>query len=143
MIDAEVYLGKLLLRDAEASLEPEDELFIAPDIDVDQLSEFPALIWNITGDGQIANGDGLWTFTLNVIFFAEGMDAAKKWARFGYDLVHFWDDRSDLTELEVDGEPVWVSFVEDIDLPTRQASADIDGRNVTQYSGSFALALRG
>lgn len=142
MIDAEVYLAKLLARDVEATLEPGEEVFIAPDIDIAELRIRPALLWTLIGDGQVANGDGLWRYTLTLSIYGEGMDAAKRWARFFYNLVHHWDDRADLTELEVDGDTIWVSTVEDIDLPTRQASADIDGRNVTQYVGSFDLALR-
>lgn len=142
MIDAEVYLATLIQRDTEEDLEPDEEVFIAPDLDVNQLAQMPALLWTLTGDGQVANGDGLWSYTLTLSVYAEGMDAAKKWARFFYNLVHYWDEHTELTELEVDGDTLWVSTVEDIDLPTRQSSADIDGRNVTQYVGSFALALR-
>lgn len=142
MIDAEVYLATLLARDAEEDFDPGDVVLIAPDIDVDELAELPAVLWTLTGDGQTANADGLWSYTLNLSIFAEGMDAAKKWARFFYKLVHYWNDNPALTELVVDGDTIWVSTLDDIDLPTRQSSASIAGRNVTQYVGSFALALR-
>lgn len=142
MIDAEVYLQTLIVRDTEEDLDPGEVVTIAPDIDVDQLEKMPALLWTLTGDGQVANGDGLWSYTLTLSVYGEGMDEAKRWARFFYKLVHYWDENPALTKLTVDGDPIWVSTLEDIDLPTRQSSADIDGRNVTQYVGSFALALR-
>lgn len=145
MIDAEVYLQTILVRDTEEDLEPGDgEIAIAPDLDVDELNgNYPALLWTITGDGQAANGNGLWSYTLTLSVYAEGMDQAKKWAKFFYNLVHYWDERDDLTEIDLpDGDTIWVSGVGDIDVPTRQSSADIRGRHIVQYVGSYALALR-
>lgn len=142
MIDAEVYLHQLLVRDVQEQLEEDETLAIAPDIDVNQLAHLPAVLFTVTGDGQVANGPGLWSFTLTLSVFGEGMDQAKRFARLLYDVVHHWDDRPDLTPISIDGENTWVSELDDIDLFSRLSSADIDGRNVTQYVGSFALALR-
>jgi hypothetical protein len=144
VIDAEVYLQTIIVRDTEEDLDPEDgDIAIAPDLDVDELAgNYPALLWTLTGDGQVSNGEGLWTYTLTLSDYAEGMDKAKKWARWFYKLVHYWDEHPELTELEIDGDTIWVAGVEDIDVPTRQSSADVDGRHIVQYVGSYALALR-
>lgn len=141
MIDGEAFLSKLIPRDVEA-LDLDEDVSIAPDIDVDQLEHLPAILFTLIGDGQVANGDGLWNFILTLSTFGEGMDQAKRFARIGYDIAHAWNGNSAATVIDVDGEPTWVSDVSDIDVPSRLAAAQIPGRNVVQYVGSFGLALR-
>lgn len=143
MLDAEVYINRLMLRDVEALADTfEETLLVAPDIDVNELDELPAILFTLTGDGQVANGDGLWSFILTLSTFGYGMDQAKQFAKLGYDIVHAWDQGGPGTVIEIDDEETWVSSVDDIDLPSRLPSALIAGRNVVQYVGSFALALR-
>lgn len=140
MIDAEVYLNLLLTRDYAALGVDADT--ITPDLDVDELDRLPAVTWNVVGAGQVANGGGLWSFILNMNFFGDGMDEAKASAKTGYDLVHGWDNDPTVTVLPVDGADTWVSALADQDIPTRLGRAVIDGRNVVQYAGSFAIDLR-
>jgi hypothetical protein len=144
VIDAEVYLHQLLTRDyAALSPQPSPAPFVGPGLDVGELDHLPSVIWHVTGSGQTANGDGLWLYTLSVNVFGNGMDDAKAAMKTFYDVVHAWDANPASTVLDVDGSPVWVSSLEDNDLPSRFPSADIPGRNVVQYGGSFPLALRG
>jgi hypothetical protein len=141
VIDAEVYFHQLLVRDI-AALDLEDDVAIAPTIDIDQMEDFPSILFEYSGDGQSANGPGLWGFTLTLSVFADGMDPAKALTRALYDVVRAWDADPASTVLAVDGERIWISSADDVDLFSRIASAQIAGRNVTQYVGSFALALR-
>ncbi len=144
MIDAEVYMDRLLTQSYDALAPQSDPRpSIKPDVDVDQLDDLPAIVWHLTGSGQTANGDGLWDYSLTVNIFGDGMDQAKAAMKTLYDVVHAWNDFPARTVIDIDGEPVWVSSVEDNDLPSRFPSAVIDGRHVVQYSGIFPLALRG
>jgi len=141
MIDAEAYLYELFTRDIEDAGFDED-VTVAADIDVQVMDELPYWTFSVIGDGQQSNGDDLWSYTLTVSVFAEGMDATKNSARAMYDLVHAWDTDPGATQLTTGGDTIWVSSLDDIDLPSRLASAEIAGRNITQYTGSFGLALR-
>jgi hypothetical protein len=146
VIDAEVYMGLLLKQGYDAiSPQPVPRPYVAPGFSTDELDpgHFPAIIWHLTGSGQSSNGPGLWLYSLSVNIFGDGMDEAKGVMRTFYDLVHSWNDDPAGTVITVDGSPVWVSSVDDNDLPSRFPSADIPGRNVVQYGGVFPLALRG
>jgi hypothetical protein len=142
VIDAEVYIHDLIEQSMTATAPPSD-LWVAPDIDVDTLEELPALTWNLSGDSSTANGPGLWNYVLNVSIFGDGMDQAKQFAKYVDAMVQSWDVDPLATAIEVDGSDVACAGVDDVQLPARQATADIGGRLVVQYVGIYALALRG
>lgn len=142
MIDAEAYIGQINLRDFEALRDDLDMPHVAPDIDTETLEEIPAIIWNLSGDGQQADGPGMWTFVLSYNIFGDGMDQAKAYARLTDRVANSWFADPWPTALEVDGDRIVISGGETIDLPTRTAQSIIDGRNVVQYSGSYAIMLR-
>lgn len=139
MIDADQYVYQLLAG-AAAAVTPTPT--VAADMDVDLIDELPFWSFTVTGDGQIANGPGLWTFQLLMNFFADGRDACFATASAAYQIVHGWDDDPAQTVLDIEGVQVWVSELTDIDVPSRTASVQIDGRDLVQFTGSFALALR-
>lgn len=144
MIDAEMYMGKLIEQSYDAlDPQPTPRPKISPDVGLHELADFPAIVWHLTGSGQTANGEGLWLFNLTVNIFGIGMDAAKDAAKHLYDVVHAWNENPAFTVIQVDGEPMWVSQLDDNDIPSRVAAADIPGRNVVQYSGVYPIALRG
>jgi hypothetical protein len=143
VIDAEVYFKQLLDRDAtDLQLDDSEETWVAPDLDIEFLERIPALTWNVSGDGQTSNSEGLWTYIFNINCFGIGLDQAKALARAGYDVVHGWGTDPASSRFVVDGDAIFVLEVQDIDLPSRVAKAMIDGRSVVQYSGTFAIALR-
>jgi hypothetical protein len=141
VIDPEAYFYQLLLRDV-AALDLEHDVAIAPTIDIDQLEHLPSILFDYTSDGQSANGPGLWGFTLTLTVFGNGLDATKALVRQLYDLVQRWGEGGGHTALDIDEDRIWITSLEDSDLFTRTQSVLIAGRNVTQYVGSFALALR-
>lgn len=144
MIDAEVYMGMLIKQSYDAlDPQPIPRPKITPDVDMREVDALPQIVWSVTGSGQTGNGDGLWFYTLHALVFGDGMDQAKAAMKTFYDIAHAWDADPASTVIDVDGCPVWLSFLEDEDLPSRFPSADIPGRNVVQYGGSFPLALRG
>jgi hypothetical protein len=109
---------------------------------LNELGDLPHVSWHLTGSGETSNGDGLWLYNLTVNIFGNGMDQAKAAANLLYDVVHAWNDNSAATVISVDGEPMWVAWLNDNDIPSRVAAADIPGRNVVQYSGSYPIGLR-
>lgn len=133
MIDPELLVFTLL----EAG--KPDGWTIEPETDSESLDDLPLLTFNIIGDGQSSNGPGLYTVTLDLSVFTEGIDAAKAGAGVFYDLVHQWDENP-ITSI-VDGVG-WVQSVDDISLFSRMGTPEVTGHNVSQYAGSFALALR-
>lgn len=144
MIDAEMYMGKLLKQSYDAlDPQPMPRPNITPDVDMREVKNLPQIVWSLTGSGQTGNGEGLWFYTLHLLSFGDGMDQAKAAMKSFYDIVHAWDANPASTVIDVDGSPVCVAWLEDEDLPSRFPSADIPGRNVVQYGGSFPLALRG
>lgn len=145
MIDAEQYLGLLWEQSFTADpldLDPPVDLWVAPDIDVDQLDHLPALTWNITGDGEAADGPNADGFILNVSIFGDGMDQAKATAIHVDEVAMKWFDDPWATAATFDNHSVVVATGERIDTPTRLPAAEINGRLVVQYSGSYRLLLR-
>lgn len=133
MIDPEQLLFTLLKAGAPAGTK------VAPESDSESLGQLPLWTFNIIGDGQTSNGPGLYEITLDISVFAEGIDTAKAGAKAAYDLVWSWAD-DPLSAIVPDVG--WVSDVADISLFSRMGTPEITGRNVSQYAGSFALALR-
>lgn len=139
MIDAEQYIYQLVTRDALAlDVSPT----VASDLDVDTIDELPFWGFTVTGDGQVANGPGLWTFQLSWNVFAEGRDAAFASAAQLYALHHAWMEDPSTTVLEIEDQPIWVAELEDIDIFSRTARSVINGRDIVQFTGTFALAIR-
>jgi len=151
VIDVEVYLNLLLQQSIQAAFDADEfdptlipaRPWCAPDIDVEILSKVPAVTWNITSDGEVANGPGLWNFLLNLNLFGVGMDQAKELTRVLHGIAVGWDDDTTSTVIAVDGNNVWLSSVDtDRDIPTRLPAAIIDGRQIVQYSGSYGIGVR-
>ncbi len=137
MINAERLISLLLQAGAAATEGGAVE--IMPTNDVDQLEALPCWIFNVIGDGQVSNGRGIWTCVLTIVITAESLDEALSSAKRAYDVVWSWANDPAATVVPGEG---WVGGVDDIDMPSRLASANIPGSNITQYSGSWALTLR-
>lgn len=143
MIDIEQYID-LLWAQSLTAMPFEEEIWVAPDIDVDTVSDhIPALTWNIQGDGEIQDVEGTYGVILNVNILGYGMDQAKAVAGHVDDVAMEWFEDPAPTRIDVDGSPVVVSLGDRQDLPTRIAQAEVDGRNLVQYSGSYRLLIRG
>lgn len=143
MIDADAYVGTLFKNSLNAVSPAPDPLpNIRPDFDPEALT-LPAVRWNIVGDGNLANGVGLHNYRLDVVIIGAGMDQAKAAMRLLHDLVHGWDEAPAGTLLTVAGDTISVASLEDDVLPSRDSAAEIPGRDLVQYSGAYALALRG
>lgn len=141
MIDTEQYIYQLVRRDIVArQVDPVPT--VAADLDVDTISEMPFWSFTLIGDGQIANGPGLWTYQVTWNVFAEGRDATFSSAADLYELHQGWAADSEGTVLVVDGQPIWLHSLEDVDLFSRTGAAVVDGRDIVQFSGTFALAIR-
>jgi len=132
MVDAEQLIYFLLRRDVPA------EFAVTSEIDVDSTDNLPLVTFAIGGDGQSDNGPGLWHIVLDINVFGAGRGPAYDSALTVYDAVSAWNDSAPAVLPGVG----WVHSVNDVSLFSRLASANINGRNVTQYSGSFALAVR-
>ncbi|GIT80181.1 hypothetical protein LLS1_18500 [Leifsonia sp. LS1] len=133
MIDGERLVYELL----QAAAPPGTQ--VLPESDLDVLGELPVWMFHTDSDGQSENGPGLWSFTLDVNVFGNGIDAAKQQARLCYDAIWSWMDDPAATVIDGVG---WVSEVEDMSLFSRAGTPALTGRGVSQYAGSFALALR-
>lgn len=133
MIDAELLIYTLLMAGA-----PEGTT-VLPETDSETLGDLPIWTFYTIGDGQTANGPGMYDVALELSVFAEGIDAAKGGATILYDLVHSWDTNPASAVVPDVG---WVQSVDDNSLFSRVAAPELTGSNVSQYAGSFALALR-
>jgi hypothetical protein len=112
---------------------------IVPETDTDALGELPLWQFNVLGDGQTGNSEGIWDVVLDINVFAAGIDAAKAEAKAAYQTVWSW--HADPRSAVVDGVG-WVSDVADISMFSRAGTPDLTGHNVSQYAGSFGLTLR-
>lgn len=132
MIDPDLLIYLLLDRAAPTGTR------ITPETDTEVLGELPLWQYHLIGDGQVSNGPGLYTVTLDLSVFAEGLDAARAQARVAYDIVHAWENPA----VSIVPDVGWVSSVDDVSLFSLQGTPEITGRQVSQYAGSFDLALR-
>jgi hypothetical protein len=112
---------------------------VTAETDSEVLGDLPLWTFSVIGDGQAANGPGLWSINLDVSVFALGLDAAKAAAGVAYDGIHRWGTDPASSIVPALG---WVAAVDDNSLFSLQGSPEITGLHVSQYAGSFALALR-
>lgn len=132
LIDDEQLIYKLLQTTA-----PEGSTVIA-DLDVDSIEDLPCITFVVTGEGQTGNGPGLWDATLLVNVFADD-DTAFTVCKALYRGIHLWE-HPDHGFIEGIGA---VEEVGDVSKFSRLVSGvQMIGKSVTQYSGTFGLALR-
>jgi hypothetical protein len=112
---------------------------ITPETDSESIGDLPLWTYNLIGDGQVGNGPGLYQFALDISVFAEGLDAAKAESDLVYDGVHGWDTNPLSAVVPGVG---WVQDVSDNSFFSLVGVPQLTGRLVSQYAGSFALALR-
>lgn len=132
LIDDELIIFTLLKRDLP------DSVTIAAELDVDSIDHLPFVTFSVRGGDQVGNGPGLWNVPVTFRVFAEGQDSTWELCRDLFTIVHEWatPGASTLTGLG------HVSAVDDVSKFSRDATVDIQGKNVTQYSGSFDLLIR-
>lgn len=128
MIDAESLIRSLLIRDTDATVYAEQDTS-----DTDPLT-LPAVVWDLTVDGQTGNGDGLWSGMLGLRVIAVP-DEAFSTASDLYDAVHGWPADS-----TVDG--AWVTYVRDVQTVNRPQSTNTVGKGVSLYQMSFTIIIR-
>lgn len=130
MIDYETLIDTLIRRDSTAAS-------IGGEYDTDLLRTMPALVYRITGDGQQANADGLWTVTLAVYVNGAPADAWRVVSEI-YDAVRAWPaPRSTGVVVGVG----YVHLVTDVDMPSRQPTSPEGGNTGVQYQASWTLLL--
>lgn len=134
MINAELLVATLLTPKATAM-----GARVVPETDTESLGQMPLWQFNLLGDGQNGNGQGIYAITLDLSVFAVGIDAAIAQATAAYDAVWGWD--SDPLTAVVDGVG-WVQQVDDISFFSRMGTPEMTGALVRQYAGSFGLSLR-
>ncbi len=132
MIDADLLVYTLLKAAAPNGVR------VPPETDTDVLGDLPLWQFNLIGEGQVNNGPGLYTYTLDISVFAEGLDAARAQARAAYDVVHRWENPAAAIVPGVG----WVAGISDVSIFSLQGTPEITGRQVSQFAGSFDLALR-
>lgn len=132
MIDADLLVYTLLAASAPEGVR------VTPETDTEVLGDLPLWQFNLIGEGQVDNGPGLYSYTLDVSVFAEGLDVTRVQARLAYDLVHRWENPATAIVPGVG----WVSDIRDVSIFSLQGTPQITGRQVSQYAGSFDLALR-
>lgn len=139
LIDDEVLVYQLLLRDLTAQTEIPG-VTVSASVDVDEQAgiTLPFVSFSLAGDGQLANGAGLWDSVLDVSCIANGMDAAKALARLVYRIVHAWSIPG---TAHVPGIGAIVE-VGDVSRFSRQPSARLPDSLLVEYDGSFAIQLQ-
>lgn len=130
LIDDERLVFQLLRRDLPPGV------MVAAELDVEAWDELPFVTFITAGDSS-GNGPGLWECSLTLNIFGEG-EAAFALAQEVYQAVHSWD-MPGVAVLPGIGS---VEAVADVSKPSRTASVSIGGKNTTQYSAIFRLALR-
>lgn len=130
MIDYETLLDTLIRRDSTAAS-------IGSEYDTDLVRTLPALVYRLTGDGQQANADGLWTVTLTAYVHGAPADAWRIVSEL-YDAVHAWPAP---TSTGVVAGVGYVHLVTDVDMPSRQPTSPEGGNTGVQYQASWTLLL--
>lgn len=130
MIDYETLIDTLIRRDSTAAS-------IGGEYDTDLLRTMPALVYRLTGDGQQANADGLWTVTLGVYVNGAPADAWRVVSEI-YDAVRAWPAPRSTGVVAGVG---YVHLVTDVDMPSRQPTSPEGGNTGVQYQASWTLLL--
>ncbi|WP_159794457.1 hypothetical protein [Puerhibacterium puerhi] len=124
LIDAESMVFDLLtaaFSDAYVASEYETDL------------TFPAVIYSVSGDGQVGNGPGLWTLSLELSFLGPA-DQAWALAARGYRAVHSWAGTT-----TAHGH---VNAVDDESIPSRVSTPEANAKTTRQYTGVWTLTCR-
>lgn len=132
LVDDELFLFTLLKRDVPSGA------VIAAEMDVDSIDNLPLITFSARGGDQAGNGPGLWTCPLTIRVFAEGQDSTWELCRTLYRIIHEWEIPGNGIVEDV----AVVSTVTDLSKFSRDASVDMQGKNVTQYTGSFELIIK-
>lgn len=132
MIDAELLLYTLLNAGKPSGST------VQPETDLDSISRFPLVLFDVNGTGQTGNGDGLWFVTLDLSVISDHLDPVRTLCGQFYDLVWSWNDPENAVVPDVG----WVALVEDQSLFSRSPIADVNVRGTYQYDGAFNLELR-
>jgi hypothetical protein len=135
LVDDEQLIFALLRRDLASSVG------VAAELDVDSIDSLPFVTFIVTGGDQGANGPGLWAASLALNVFAQGQDEAWVTARAVYGAVHKWDTPG-ASILDAAPELGYVSRVTDLNKFSRVGSVEMQGKNITQYLGTFELKIR-
>ena len=130
MIDYETLIDTLIRRDSTAAS-------ICGEYDTDLLRTMPALVYRLTGDGQQANADGLWTVQLTAYVHGAPADAWRVVSEL-YDAVRAWPAPQCTG---VVAEVGYVHLVNDDVMPTRQPTSPEGGNTGVQYQASWTLLL--
>ncbi len=118
------------------------EVRLQQDADIEVLGELPLVLYSVTAV-QDGNGPGLYTADLDLTFLVEG-DGFEIVSAF-YDLVHAWDDNNTGFLAPVGYNLPNLGWVNSLLRETgisRTNQLEVPSRTVTQYAGSFTLALR-
>lgn len=131
MFDPELLVYRLLSRDAPDSIQVHSEY------DVTTWDNLPYSTFVVITEPS-GNSKLLWSCTLIVNAFGDGALQAIESAETLYDIVHGWavPGNGNVAELGT------VESVDDVSLFARISAVPINGKNVTQYSGTFTLNLR-
>lgn len=127
MIDAGSLFYSSLVRDLDSSVT------VVAELQLDTIDNFPTVSFSWSGAGQTGNGTELWFGFLDLNVF-DDVNSAFGNASAVYDLVHAWPNQV--------AEFGWVESVTDQQMFSPVPSPVVAGRQVVQYAGSFALALR-
>lgn len=132
LIDDEQLVYLLLKRDLV------DSVTLAAELDVESIDSMPFVTFNLRGGDQSGNGPGLWSCPLTIRVFAEGQDAAWELCSDLYRAVHMWAESGHSTVAGLG----YVAVTTDLSKFSRDASVQMKGKNITQYTGSFELIIR-
>lgn len=132
LVDDELLVYTLLKREL-----PEGAT-LAAELDVDSIDTLPFITYNVRGGDQSGNGPGLWSSPLTIRVFAEGQDAGWELCRDLYRVIHLWAEPGNSTVPGV----AYVTNVTDLSKFSRDATVAMEGKQITQYTGSFELITR-
>ncbi|MFD5864357.1 hypothetical protein ACFWGP_05360 [Agromyces sp. NPDC127015] len=131
LIDDEALIYRLFTRDI-----PPDH-YIASEVDVTTWELMPYGRFSCITDGG-GNGPGIWHTILSVNVFGNGTDEAFAYARELDRIIRNWGDPG-VAVLPGLGS---VESAEREQKFTRVGSVEVNGKNVTQYLGTYELTLR-
>lgn len=132
LLDDELMIFTLLKRDLDPSV------MVASELDVDSIDHLPLVTFSIRGGDQMGNGPGLWSTPLVLNVFAEGQDDTWEVCKALYRIVHEWTIPGNSTIPNVG----YISSLTDLSKFSKDPSVSMQGKNVTQYTGSFDLTIR-
>lgn len=132
LLDDELLIFSLLKRDLDPSV------MVSAELDVLSIDHLPLVMFSCRGGDQMGNGPGLWSSQLVLNVFAEGQDAAHEVCVALYRVVHEWALPNGSTVANAG----YVTSVMDLSKFSKAPSVSMQGKNVTQYTGSFDLTIR-